>query len=53
MPDLWRFRIGSWLIHAGLNVMPNGRVRHELTALIEEWARHMRRALVRGGTPDA
>lgn len=33
-----RFAIGRALIHGGLRVMPPGRVRSELCALMDQWA---------------
>ena len=47
MSKLLRFRIGRWLIHAGLKCFPKGRVRHELTVLIEEWTRRVRVEIAR------
>lgn len=39
---LTRFAIGRALIHAGLSVMPSGRVRSELFQLYEVWATRAR-----------
>lgn len=39
---LWRFRIGRALIHAGLRIMPEGRVRSELYGLMDQWATKVR-----------
>lgn len=33
-----RLRLGRWLIHTGLKVMPHGRVRREITEVLEQWA---------------
>lgn len=46
----WRYRIGRWLVHIGINVMPKGIVRDDLVALMEEWAAYIT-AVVRGA-PD-
>lgn len=32
-----RFAVGRWLIHAGLRVMPEGKVRRELSNLFFAW----------------
>ena len=39
---LVRFAIGRALIHAGLRVMPLGRVRAELTVLLWDWGQQVR-----------
>jgi len=44
--ELARFTIGRALIHAGLRVMPDGRVRAELTRLLEEWSAKVRATLL-------
>ena len=41
----WRFRIGRWLIHAGLLVWPEGRCRGEVVALLTEWAAKVRQEI--------
>jgi|GEM_PF-6942974 len=33
-----RFHIGRALLHAGLRTLPPGRVRCELSALIDKWS---------------
>lgn len=33
-----RYIIGRWLIHTGIRVMPWGRVRNELMALVQQWS---------------
>lgn len=38
----FRFWIGRALIHAGLRVMPQGRVKAELYNLIDQWVTHVR-----------
>jgi hypothetical protein len=48
---LLRFTVGRALIHAGLAVMPHGRVRRELTTLLLSWSRHVRAELAASGTP--
>lgn len=40
--DLMRYRIARTLIHAGLRIMPHGRARRELTAVIWEWGNKVR-----------
>lgn len=32
-----RHRIGRWLVHFGIWIMPPGRARQELTALLWTW----------------
>lgn len=32
-----RFRIGRWLIHAGIRAMPHGRCRSELSNALWAW----------------
>ena len=39
---LVRFRVGRALIHAGLRVLPPGRVQTELYALVDQWASRVR-----------
>jgi len=33
-----RFRIGRFIIHSGMRVLPPGKVRSDLYQLIDEWA---------------
>jgi hypothetical protein len=40
-----RYRIGRAVLHAGLRILPAGRVRTELTILIQHWARNVYAAL--------
>lgn len=49
--QLWRYAIGRALIHLGLRVMPAGRVRSELYALIDVWASDVRRLLALQSAP--
>lgn len=35
---LFRFTIGRFLMHMGLHVMPDGRVKKELTIVLHKWA---------------
>lgn len=35
---LLRFRIGRFIIHSGMSILPRGRVRSDLYQLIDEWA---------------
>jgi hypothetical protein len=34
-----RYRIGRWLVHFGLWIMPSGRARTELYTLFSRWGR--------------
>ena len=47
-----RFWLGRTLIHAGLHVMPQGRVKAELYNLIDQWATQVQAALAAKGTGD-
>jgi hypothetical protein len=40
--EFLRFTVGRALIHAGLRVMPHGRVRSELTNLLADWSEQVR-----------
>jgi len=43
--DLERYRVGRFLVHLGLRVMPPGRVKDELTEVIREWGEHVVRTV--------
>ena len=43
---LLRYTIGRALMHLGLNIMPKGRSRHELTILLEHWARKIHMEII-------
>jgi len=45
--SLLRHRIGRWLLIAGLRVMPKGRARSELFALMDQWTTKVRDELRR------
>lgn len=59
MLQLCRFTLGRWLVHAGIKTMPKGRVRAELTDLLNAWGRKVRTELAqsriasKGGGGDA
>lgn len=36
---VWRYRVGRWLVHFGLWIIPSGRARTELYALFYQWGR--------------
>lgn len=40
---MFRFSIGRFLVHLGLNIMPPGRAKAELVSLFEKWAEHVYR----------
>ena len=44
---LLRFRIGRWLIHAGLRMWPQGRARQELTGVLADWGLKVRQEIAR------
>jgi hypothetical protein len=44
--EFLRFIVGRALIHAGLRVMPRGRVRSELTKLLADWSERARTELL-------
>jgi hypothetical protein len=44
---LFRYWLGRTLIHAGLRAFPPGRVRTEVTELLNEWGRQVGRELAR------
>lgn len=35
---LFRFRLGRFFLHLGLRILPPGRVRSELYALMDQWS---------------
>lgn len=37
-----RFRLGRFLVHAGLAAFPDGKVKEELTDLLWKWGRKVR-----------
>lgn len=37
-----RYHLGRSLVHAGIRVMPSGRVKSELYALIDHWSTKVR-----------
>ena len=43
-----RFTIGRAMIHAGLRILPQGRVRSELFTLVEIWATKVRDEIAGG-----
>lgn len=45
MTNLIRYTLGRWLIHAGLYVLPPGRVRRELYARLEAFSGHVQKTL--------
>jgi hypothetical protein len=34
---MWRYRLGRFLMHLGLRVLPHGRIRAELSAMMWAW----------------
>lgn len=40
-----RFTLGRWLMHLGLNIMPPGRVKQEITDILTEWGKHVVRTV--------
>ena len=36
-----RYRIARWLMHLGLSIMPPGRAKTEVLALLGAWGRHV------------
>ena len=37
-----RLHVGRWLIHTGLKALPPGKVKTEVTAVLQAWGDHVR-----------
>lgn len=49
---MWRYRLARWFVHAGLNVLPPGRVQIELEDLLRGWGAMVYRTLNKIQEPE-